>query len=68
VDEDINMVEALGLMDSLGVRLVRARTSNPFQTTLGEVLSLGTYHNRKELLICELEQVPIRATHSQVPS
>jgi len=60
VDEDINMVEALGFMDSLGVRPVRARTSNPFQATLGEVLSLGTYHNCKELLICELEQMPIK--------
>jgi hypothetical protein len=60
VNENINMVEALGLMDSLGVRPIRARKLNPFQASLGEVLLLGTYHNHKKLLICDLEQVPRR--------
>ncbi len=60
MDENINMVEALGLMDSLGVRPIRARKLNPFQASLGEILLLGTYHNHKNLLTCGLEQVPRR--------
>jgi hypothetical protein len=49
VNENINMVEPLSLMDSLGVRPIRARKLNPFQASLREVLLLGTYHNHKKI-------------------
>lgn len=60
MDENINMVEALGLMDSLGVRPIKARKLNPFQASSREVLLLGIYHNHKKILICDLEQMPRR--------
>jgi hypothetical protein len=55
VCEDVNMVDANGIVEMLGMRPTWTRQLNLFNATNGEVLPTSVFRNHKNLLILELE-------------
>ncbi len=56
--ENINMVEANGILKVLHARPAQEWKFNPFKTMPRKVLSLRLFYNHKDLLVKELEQMP----------
>jgi hypothetical protein len=55
VFENVNLVDANGIMETLGMRPTWTRRLNLFHATNGEVLLISVFRNHKNLLILELE-------------
>jgi hypothetical protein len=55
VYENVNMVDANGIMEMLRMRPTWTRRLNLFHATNGEILPINLFRNHKNLLILELE-------------